>query len=139
MSFRHYLRMTEAAKQTTTVVRVFHGSPEPHLKLLPDILYGSQDFGFSASYAIERSSLNNQGWVYTLDFRFKKIADHQAIDAVCQELGVDIWPSHAGVFTIHPELIKSMQARGYDGLCADDFGFRHDFEEMTVYACLQCG
>jgi len=126
-----YFRTTDE----TTIIRVFHGSPKNYMILSPGLMYGSRDFGFSAAYAI---TINNQnkdhGWVYTLDFEFKKIADSTAINAVCDELNIFTVGSLLRLLDEHPIILTKLKKLGYDGLSALDVGFRHHFDKIMVYA-----
>lgn len=116
----------------TRRVRVFHGSPERTFKLQPAPLYGVRDFGFAASYGLERSH-DGHAFVHTLDFQFANLCDPDALSALFDRHHIEPWPSAAGVFIEHPEFLKILIDAGYDGLTAHDFGFRSDFEERPVW------
>lgn len=113
------------------IVRVYHGSPDPDMKLLPSPLYGVRDFGFAASYGLGRGQ--HAAFVYTLDFRFDHLADERQLLAVCAKFKVEPSPSVAGVFIGNPEMLGRLTRLGYDGITAYDFGFRSDFEELPVW------
>jgi hypothetical protein len=124
-----------------STVRVFHGSREAKLNLRSGLFYGVRDFGFAASYAIERGA-NKKGFVHTLDFHFKKLAHEKLVYELATELDVDLGMAHA--VTV-PEkhhgyyrdefgrVFNRLKQLGYDGITGHDFGFRDDFEELVVW------
>src|SRR5882672_5550321 len=126
---RHWMRLLEANAHR---VRVFHGSPERVLNLEPAPLYGVRDFGFAASYGVDRSD-NDHGFVHTLEFRFDNLCDPDTLNELFEQHRIEPWPSAAGVFIQHPEFMSFLTEAGYDGLTAHDFGFRSDFEELPVW------
>jgi hypothetical protein len=130
-NLHHWLQIVETVKRPQTI-RVFHGSPEKRLILKPEMLYGTRDFGFAASYALERRQ-HTVPVVYTLDFRFQNLCSADALDDLFEKHDIDPSPSAAGVFISHPEFIQVLVAEGYDGLTANDFGFRDEFEERPVW------
>jgi hypothetical protein len=82
--------MRESIASAHTVC-VFHGSSERTLKLAPAPLYGVRDFGFAASYGLERSD-HGHAFVHTLNFRFKNICDQNTLLALFERHGIDPWP-----------------------------------------------
>ena len=123
------MRISEITNSNQTI-RVFHGSPEKNLRLLPQYLYGVRDFGFAASYAVERG--RGSGFVYTLDFSFHKLGDDKIIDKVCEDNEIEnFWG--ISIVEQYPETIKLFQDLGYDGLTSYDFGFRSDFEQLQSW------
>lgn len=126
---RRWVRLLEASASR---VRVFHGSPERALHLEAGPLYGVRDFGFAASYALDRGDAD-YAYVHTLDFQFHNLCDQDTLQALFDHHGIEPWPSAAGVFISHPEFMRMLVDAGYDGLTAHDFGFRSDFEELPVW------
>jgi len=118
---------------------VFHGSPEATLTLRSGVLYGVRDFGFAASYATDRAG-QTTGYVHTLDFHFRKLATKNDVDDLAEDYGLDI--NHLAAVTIvdqnhdafNADILDGLREHGYDGITGNDFGFRSDFEELTVWA-----
>lgn len=127
---RRWITLAEGQRRT---VRVYHGSTERTLRLEPAPLYGVRDFGFAASYGLERASSAGDAFVHTLDFAFANLCDADALEHLFATHDITPWPSAAGVFIDHPEFMHILIEAGYDGLTASDFGFRSDFEEKQVY------
>jgi hypothetical protein len=134
---RRWMTLAESAG---TTVRVFHGSPESALTFRAGLFYGVRDFGFAASYAVDRG--NGKGFVHTLDFHFDKLADDDICYQIADELNVDI----SGTNTVsipddnHPlydddygRVFARLKELGYNGITGHDFGFRADFEELVVW------
>jgi hypothetical protein len=128
-AMRHWMRLLEANAHR---VRVFHGSPERVLKLEPGPLYGARDFGFAASYGLDRSN-DGHAYVHTLDFQFNNLCNQDTLNDLLEQHGIEPLPSAAGVFIQNPEFMQILTDAGYDGLTANDFGFRSDFEELPVW------
>ena len=126
---RQWMRLIEA---TAHRLRVFHGSPEPSFPLLNEPLYGVRDFGFAASYGLDRGR-RHSSYVHTFDFSFDHLCDEASLDSLFAQHGIEPWPSAAGVFIQNPEFMQILIDAGYDGLTAHDFGFRSDFEELPVW------
>lgn len=130
---RHWIRLCEASAVT---IRVFHGSPEQKLHFTAEPLYGVRDFGFAASYGLERTHIGRgkrEGFVHTLDFHFTNLCDQDTLYKLFEQHNIEPWPSAAGVFIDNPEFLDILRDAGYDGLTAWDFGFRTDFEELPVW------
>lgn len=128
-AMRQWMRLFEANSRR---VRVFHGSSEHTLRLEAGPLYGARDFGFAASYGLERAA-EDYAFVHTLDFQFTNLCDRDTLLQLFDNHGIEPWPSAAGVFIDNPEFMAILVEAGYDGLTANDFGFRSDFEEQPVW------
>ena len=128
-SLKHYIRIVES--ESIKIVKVFHGTRDSDLKLRSAPLYGVVEEEFAMSYALERSHGHDQAFVYTIEFRFRKLASDKDVGDLCDELDIFVFPSTAGVITEHPELIEMLQKRGFDGVFAYDFDFED--KEREVY------